>query len=60
MKQNCDIYETTYHVHWTELEDFGADGDYYIWKANFTDEESYIRFVSQDNVVVLEVSTTQR
>ena len=60
MKQKCDIYETTYHVHWTELEDFGVDGDYYIWKATFMDEESYNRFVSQDNVVVLEVTTTQR
>ena len=54
MKQNCDIYETTYHVDWT------VEGDFSVWRANFPDEESYLRFANQDGITILEVTTTQR
>ena len=54
MKQNCDIYETTYHVDWT------VEGDFSVWRANFTDKESYLRFVNQRHITVLEVTTTRR
>ena len=50
----ADIYETTYHVDWSNI------GEIAVWRANFLDEESYLRFISQDGIQVLEVTTTQR
>jgi len=49
-----EIYETTYHVDWT------VEGDFNVWRANFTDKESYLRFVNQRHITVLEVTTTRR
>jgi len=49
-----EIYETIYHVDWT------VEGDFGVWRANFTDEESYIRFAEQDDITILAVKTTQR